>query len=98
VTVVSAPGSLGFFGLPRFASLILSMVSSGYKASCVSGLMPARCTRRSTVRCGKPKAFAISVRVSPSIHIISDCIRKMFEKKAYFERKGLDIMFELCDI
>lgn len=69
-------------GRPILTSRIISVVPRGYSASLLNGLMPALCTRLSTVLCGKPSSFAISVKVSPSIHfIIGNHIRflKMFE-------------------
>ena len=63
-------GSAGFLGLPIFTLRISSRVPSGYKASLLMGLIPARWIRRSMVLCGKPSFLAISVRVSPSILFI----------------------------
>ena len=58
-------------GLPTlFLSLIMSSVSEGYSASWVSGLIPARCTRRSTVLFGMPNFRAISDNVRPVITCI----------------------------
>jgi len=73
---------LAFFGLPILTSLIFSSVSAGYMASLLIGLIPARCIRRSTVRCGMFNLSAISVSVNPFISFIIGyfiIFHKMFE-------------------
>jgi len=65
-----------FFGLPILMSFIFSYVPMGYTASLVRGFIPARCTRRSIVRCGNFDHFAISVNVSPSMLYIIDYFYK----------------------
>ena len=61
---------VSFVGLPILISFIFSYVPMGYNASLVSGLIPARCTRFSIVRCFSPAHSAISVNVSPVIQLI----------------------------
>lgn len=67
VLALGLSGFVSFFGLPIFISFILSYVPTGYIASLVIGLIPARCMRRSIVRCGCPAHSAISLNVSPFI-------------------------------
>jgi hypothetical protein len=80
-------GGFAFGGLPLPGTLrIASRTSGAYMASLVRGLNPARWMRRSTVFGGSPKDLDISVRVNPSISLLSDYITKKLKKVVNFKQ------------
>ena len=88
MTVVSAPGSLGFFGLPLPGTLrMASMTDLSYTAvgpAYDTGFIPATRRRIFTAGCPKPSISDISRMVRPSTFILSESTRKKAEKSIAF--------------
>jgi hypothetical protein len=76
-----------FGGRPGLGVLrIASRTSGAYMASLVRGLNPALWIRLSTVLGGSPKDWDISVKVNPSISLVSDYIKKILKKVVNFKQ------------